>query len=88
MANSVLEKLRSAVNNVAKDSKKTAGLLQRHTVDLQKSASQVSSVLQGSSKNTDQKVIASINAAEVAVKEAMSKLQDAARTAEEYGRGL
>ncbi len=85
---SQLQQLKQTINGIAESAKKTGTGLAQYDRTLTQQISSVQQAIGGSSNGADRKVLASLQNAQRRAKEATAALQEAARTAADYGRSL
>lgn len=85
---SQLSQLKSEIENIAQQAKATGGNLTAFKSRFSQSISRVSAAIGGSAQRKDQEVIATLQQAQAKVDEAVSALEVAARTAQQYGQSL
>lgn len=85
---SQLMQLKQQLNQISGDAKSTGGNLAGFKSKFSQSVSQVQSLIGGSAQQADRQIIQTLQAAERQVDEAIAALQQAARTAEQYGASL
>lgn len=85
---SQLQQLRQQVSSIGQDAKSTAQGLSSFKSKFSQAVGQVSATVGGSSQQVDQKLIASLQAAEKQVDQAVAALQQAASAAQQYSSSL
>ncbi len=85
---SQLMQLKQQLNQISSDAKSTGGSLAGFKSKFSQSVSQVQSLIGGSAQQADRQIISTLQSAEKQVDEAISALQAAARTAQQYGASL
>lgn len=85
---SSLAQLKQTVNGLAEASKRTATGLSSFGTQFAQQITAVQAAIGGSAQKKDQEVVAALQAAAKAVKEATQRLQQAERVARIYGQSL
>jgi flavin-binding protein dodecin len=85
---SQLSQLKQAVNGCASSATKASSNLASFGKEFGKQTQQVQQLIGGSAQGKDKQVVAAIQRAEKAVKDAAAQLQNAAKIAQQYGQSL
>lgn len=85
---SQLQQLKQQVSSIGQDAKSTAQGLNSFKSKFSQAVGQVSATVGGSSQQVDQKLIASLQAAEKQVDQAVAALQQASAAAQQYAGSL
>ena len=85
---SQLNQLKQSVNGVADAAKKTGSALAQYDKQFSQQSQRVQSLIGGAAQGKDREVVAALQTASRAVKEATSALQNAARIAQQYAQSL
>lgn len=85
---SELAKLKQQIDAIAGSAKKTGSQLGQFDKSFSQQASQVQQTIGGSAQRKDAEVVAAVQHASKAVKQAVAALQNAASVAQRYGQSL
>lgn len=85
---SQLGRLKQQISSLGEAASKTANGLQGFDSQFSSQIQNVSATMGGSAQSKDQQVIADLQSASKAVKDAVQALQKASRTAKDYGASL
>lgn len=85
---SQLQQLKNQIGSLASDANKTANSLAGFKSKFSQAVSQVSATIGGSATNVDRDMIATLQAAEKQVDQAVAALQQAAKAASSYAGGI
>ncbi|WP_040168218.1 hypothetical protein [Microbacterium gorillae] len=85
---SQLSQLKSRIENIAHESKRTATSLESFQRTFQGHAQEVQATIAGSAQRKDQEVVETLQEASRRVRDACAALERAAKVCSEYGRSL
>lgn len=85
---SQLTQLKTRIESIARESKKTANGLETFQRTFQGHAQEVQTTIGGSAQRKDQEVVQTLQDAARRVREACAALEQAAKVCNEYGRSL
>lgn len=85
---SQLAQLKQALSGVSQSARKASSNLTGFERTFQRQSAQVGQLIQGSSQRKDAEIMAALQAASKAVKQASQSLEQAAKIASQYGQSL